>query len=88
MSRPQDPGGQPVEVCVLVTGAHLAAIEAVAADLERTGLRVSDVMGTVGVITGITDDTSRFAAFEALDGVESVEVARTFQLPPPDSPIQ
>ncbi|MDQ3629726.1 MAG: hypothetical protein M3417_00315 [Actinomycetota bacterium] len=68
-------------------GEHLAAIDAVAADLERTGLRVSEVMVTVGVITGIADDTSWFSAFEALDGVESVEVGRSVQLPPPDSPI-
>ncbi len=88
MSRPEPPGGQPIEVSVLVDGEHLAAIEAVAAELERTGLRISAVMRAVGVITGTTDDTSRCSAFEALEGVESVEVARTFQLPPPDSPIQ
>jgi len=45
-------------------------------------------MGTLGVITGATDDPGQVAALEALDEVDSVEVARTFQLPPPDSPIQ
>lgn len=73
---------------MLVHGEHLTAIDAVAAALERAGLRVNEVMGTVGVITGTADGAARFPAFEALDGVESVEVARKVQLPPPDSPLQ
>jgi len=75
-------------VSVLVKGEHLASIDAVAEALEGAGLRVIGVSGTVGVITGTADDPDRLAALKALDGVESVEVARKIQLPPPDSPIQ
>ncbi|MDQ3768144.1 MAG: ketohydroxyglutarate aldolase [Actinomycetota bacterium] len=84
--EPQEP--RPVEVSVLVNGEHLSSIDAVAKALESAGLRVSAVMGTVGVITGTTDDPDQLGTLEQLDGVDSVEVTRKIQLPPPDSPIQ
>lgn len=84
--EPQEP--PPVEVSVLVNGEHLSSIDAVAKALESAGLRVSAVMGTVGVITGTTDDPDQLGTLEQLDGVDSVEVTRKIQLPPPDSPIQ
>lgn len=84
--EPQEP--RPVEVNVLVNGEHLSSIDAVAKALESAGLRVSAVMGTVGVITGTTDDPDQLGTLEQLDGVDSVEVTRKIQLPPPDSPIQ
>ncbi|MDQ3938171.1 MAG: ketohydroxyglutarate aldolase [Chloroflexota bacterium] len=84
----EQPESRPVEVSVLVDGEHLSSIDAVAKALENAGLRVSDVMGTVGVITGTTDDPDQLGALEQLDGVDSVEVTRKIQLPPPDSPIQ
>ena len=73
---------------MLVDSEHLSSIDAVAKALEGAGLRVSGVMGTVGVITGTTDDPDQLGALEQLDGVDSVEVTRKIQLPPPDSPIQ
>lgn len=73
---------------MLVAGEQLVSIDAVAAALEAAGLRVNEVMGSVGVITGTADDPGHLAALEALDGVDSVEVAGAYQLPPPDSPIQ
>ncbi|MGI8592969.1 MAG: hypothetical protein ACR2ML_01115 [Solirubrobacteraceae bacterium] len=88
MSEPKQPEKQSVEVSVLVDGEHLAKIDAVTAALEDAGLRLDEVMGSVGVITGTADDPDRLVAFEALDGVDSVEVGRTVHLPPPDAPIQ
>ena len=84
--EPQEP--RPVEVNVLINGEHLSSIDAVAKALESAGLRVSAVMATVGVITGTTDDPDQLGTLEQLDGVDSVEVTRKIQLPPPDSPIQ
>ncbi|MCP9489400.1 MAG: hypothetical protein MSC31_05940 [Solirubrobacteraceae bacterium MAG38_C4-C5] len=88
MSQEDQQESGPVEVSVLVSGEHLSSIDAVAKALESAGLRVSGVMGTVGVITGATDDPDQLGALEQLDGVDSVEVTRKIQLPPPDSPIQ
>lgn len=88
MNHPERPEAASVEVSVLVDSEHLAAIDGVAGALERAGLRVGEVMGTVGVITGTADDAARFPAFEALEGVEAVEIGRKVQLPPPDSPVQ
>jgi hypothetical protein len=50
-------------------------------------MRVDQVLKEVGVITGSVPD-DRLHALDAVPGVESVEGTTTFQLPPPDSPIQ
>ena len=73
---------------MVVDGDHLASIDEVATALEGAGLTVGEVMGTIGVITGTAADADGLAALQALEGVESVEAARSFQLPPPDSDLQ
>lgn len=88
MIDPDGPGARSVEVSVLVAEDHLAAIDAVASSLEDAGMRVSQVLGSVGVITGTADDPARLGVLESLAGVRSVEVGREIRLPPPDSPIQ
>jgi hypothetical protein len=83
-----EPGARSVEVSVLVAEDHLASMDAVAASLQDAGVRVSQVLGSVGVITGTADDPAKVAALETLAGVRSVELGREIRLPPPDSPIQ
>jgi hypothetical protein len=50
-------------------------------------MRVDRVLNEVGVISGHVPDDRR-DVLRAVEGVESIEDANTFQLPPPDSPIQ
>ena len=88
MSGPQAPGPGRIEVSVVVDGDHLASIDQVAAALEGAGLRVSEVMGGIGIITGTAADQEKVVGLQDLEGVEAVEVARSFQLPPPESDLQ
>jgi hypothetical protein len=88
MSRNQEPTTGPVEVTVLVDDAHLEAIDDVAAALARAGLRVGQMLEPAGVINGSLEDARLLDALKRIEGVASVEVARTFQLPPPDEPVQ
>jgi hypothetical protein len=73
------------DVTVLVADDHLAAIDEVAAALQRAGLRLGDVLPAVGAITGSVDDP---AALAGIEGVAAVERAEEIQLPPPDAEVQ
>jgi hypothetical protein len=88
LSGDREPGTGPVEVTVLVDDAHLEAIDDVAAALAGAGLRVGQTLELAGVINGSLDDPALLDAIEQIEGVASVEVARTFKLPPPDEPLQ
>ncbi|HEY0168757.1 MAG TPA: hypothetical protein VGB75_17055 [Jatrophihabitans sp.] len=74
-------------ITVTVDDAHLDKIEELAAQLRDSGMQVDQVLNEVGVICGS-------APYEcqndlcAVPGVESVEGARAFQLPPPESSVQ
>lgn len=55
--------------------------------VRAAGLTVTQELPGIGVVSGeIAED--RVAALGGIDGVDSVEPERTFQLPPPDSPVQ
>jgi CheY-like chemotaxis protein len=73
------------DVTVLVDDDHRDAIEAIAAALERAGLRVGQVLPAIGAITGSIEDAAVLAAVE---GVEAIEPAREVRLPPPDADVQ
>jgi hypothetical protein len=88
VSGNREPATAPVEVTVLVDDAHLEAIDDVAAALARAGLRDGHTLEVTGVISGSLNDPRLVDALEQVEGVASVEVARRFQLPPPDEPVQ
>ncbi len=73
-------------VKVVVT-VDLERFDAVVQQAAAAGLEVEDRMTAVGVVTGRVS-RDRTAALAGVDGVEAVEEERTFQLPPPDSPVQ
>ena len=60
-------------VVVTVDDAYLPTIQALATALEGAGLRVTNVLATVGIITG---EVSRLKihSLEALPGVAAVEL--------------
>ncbi len=66
---------------------QLADLSAVVDALRDAGLRVGEVLTAAGVVTG-TADSDRISSLSAVPGVADVEPAGTFQLPPPDSPVQ
>jgi hypothetical protein len=76
-----------VAVKVTVDDDHLDKIDEVAAELRSNGMQVDQVLNEVGVISGSVP-AARRQVLGTVAGIESIEEATTFQLPPPDSPIQ
>ncbi|WP_031477079.1 hypothetical protein [Streptomyces bicolor] len=82
MNEPSRPA--PVGVILAVDPDRFAeVVEA----LRRAGLTVTGEQPTLGTLSG-TVAGDRIPALQAVDGVESVDLERIVQLPPPDSPIQ
>lgn len=74
----------PVAVILAVDSDRFADVVEAA---RGVGLTVTGEQPIVGTLSGtIAED--RIPALRAVDGVESVDLDRTVQLPPPDSPIQ
>ncbi len=79
------PGESRAEVTVLLEDG--GDVPAVLERLRAAGLSVGETLEASGVVTG-SAPASATDALRAVDGVAKVEVARDFQLPPSDSPIQ
>lgn len=62
-------------------------LSAVVDALRVAGLRVTEVLDGVGVVTG-TVDGAALGALSTVPGVVDVERSRVYDLPPPDSPVQ
>ncbi|MFD5100234.1 hypothetical protein [Streptomyces albidochromogenes] len=77
-------GAAPVGVIVsLDPDRYTRTVEAA----RRIGLVVTGEQPVLGSLSGtIAED--RIPALQAVEGIESVDRARTVQLPPPDSPLQ
>ncbi len=75
------------EITVTVDDAHLDKIEELAAQLRDSGMQVDQVLNEVGLISGSAPYECR-SDLCAVPGVESVEGARAFRLPPPESSVQ
>ena len=86
LSGEESPG--PIEVTIALDDENVERIGDVAERLRAAGLRDPRTQEALGVITGSVDDPEMIGALERVEGVAGVELARRFQLPPPDSPIQ
>jgi hypothetical protein len=76
-----------VNVTVTVDRQHVAAIADVAEALRATGMQVEQVLGDIGMVLGSVDPGVE-RSLRTVDGVQSVDRSLTFQIPPPDSPVQ
>lgn len=74
-------------VTVTIDHDHQSRIDDLADQLRAAGMRVDQVLGAVGVITGAVTDAQR-SAISRIPGVAGIEDQNVFQLPPPDSDIQ
>lgn len=79
-----------VQITVTVDTASASDIEAVADELRGKGMKVDQVLDSIGMITGSIPSAAPAAsqALQAVDGVVSVDAAQGVQVPPPDSDIQ
>ncbi len=73
-------------VVVAVDDAHMSSIHEVAERLRSAGLDVTEVMEAIGLIAGTSAEP--LSTLQEVPGVASVEEPPSFQLPPPDSPVQ
>ncbi len=75
------------EVTVTVSDSYVDRIDEVAEALKDRGMQVRQVLRAIGIISG-SAPVDRERSLQTVDGVEAVEQETTFQLPPPDSPVQ
>jgi hypothetical protein len=73
-----------VRVVLSVDPERFDEVVRAAADV---GLLVEEEMREAGVVAGSVE-RKQMSALRDVAGVEAVERERTFQLPPPDSPVQ
>jgi hypothetical protein len=76
-----------IGIIVTVAADHLDSIEAVGAALRLRGMRIDQVHGTIGIISGAVGEEER-AVLESVPGVQSIETENTIQIPPPDADPQ
>jgi hypothetical protein len=76
-----------MNISVSVKDAHLATIELVSQKLQAGGMNVSQVLQSIGIISG-SIDSNLMNTLSRIEGVKQVERERTYQLAPPDSDIQ
>jgi prophage DNA circulation protein len=68
------------QVVISVADDQVADLDSVVEALRQAGLRVSEVLDSVGVVTG-TVDGDALGTLSTVPGVAEVERSREFQLP-------
>ena len=76
-----------IDITVTVDADHLDTIEAVGAALRERGMRVDQVLGAIGIISGAVGE-EECAVLESVPGVQSVETENIVQISPPDADPQ
>jgi hypothetical protein len=62
-------------------------MDGVVETLRQRGLQVEQVLGTLGVVTGMAP-AEALDVLRSVEGVDSVDEELTFRIAPPDSPVQ
>jgi hypothetical protein len=74
-------------VSVTVDDGHRESMDGVVESLRATGMQVEQVLGSLGIVTG-SAPADALDALRGVEGVDSVDEQLSYQLPPPDSPVQ
>jgi len=75
------------QVVISVDDDQVDDMSTVVEALRHAGLRVAEVLDSVGVVTG-TVDGDALGSLSTVPGVAEVERSHLFEVPPPDSPTQ
>ncbi len=75
------------DVVITVRDEHLTTLAQVADGLRAAGMRVDQVLGAAGVITGSVPPDRR-AGVRRVPGVAAVEDDGTVRIAPPDADVQ
>ena len=77
------------DLLIAIDDAHLSQMGEVVERLREAGVDVRDANDTLGTVTGSIDESRvTVEALRSVEGVDVVEQQETYELPPPDSPIQ
>lgn len=82
-SEPNADGARPI--VITVDDEHLAAIDRIARQLTRHGVRIDEVLTATGLICGTT--ACDLTKLKEVPGVSNVEEQTKFQVPPGDAPV-
>ena len=72
-------------VTVTVDDEHLAEIDEVADRLRERGMRIDQILASIGIVTGSVEQVE---VLRGVTGVESVAAEERVDLGPPDQEIQ
>jgi hypothetical protein len=75
------------QVVISVADDQVGDMSSVVEGLQAAGLTVTEVLDSVGVVTGTVDEAA-LSALSTVPGVVEVEQSRVFEVPPPDSAVQ
>ena len=75
------------QVVISVADDHVDDMSSVVEALRHAGLRVAEVLDSVGVVTG-TVDGDALGSLSTVPGVAEVERSHVVEIAPPDSPVQ
>jgi hypothetical protein len=75
------------QVVISVADDQVDNMAGVVEALQVAGLTVTEVLDSVGVVTG-TVEKEALSSLSTVPGVVEVERSRVYELPPPDSPVQ
>jgi hypothetical protein len=76
-----------IQVSLTISDTHRQCVGDVVKAVRAAGMRVEQRLDEIGVLIG-TIDENKLDGLRRVAGVDSVEADRSFQLPPPDSPVQ
>lgn len=75
------------QVVISVSDDQVDDMSAVVEALRHAGLRVDEILDSVGVVTG-TVDGDALGSLSTVPGVAEVERSHVVEVPPPDSDVQ
>jgi hypothetical protein len=76
-----------VKVSVGIQDDHIDRIGQVSDSLRSFGMDIEQTMPNIGMITG-SIEAQKVDQLHQIAGVDAVELEQTYQLPPPNSPLQ
>ena len=77
-----------IDITVSVDDAHLSEVSAIAQRLKKAGMKIDEQMEPIGVFVGSIEKLGRRDDLSKIEGVAHVRRSETFQIAPPESPIQ
>ncbi len=76
-----------LDVIVLIDDNHLEDFSKVVKLAEEKGLKITQQMQEIGILTGSIDKKD-LESIEKIKGVANIEISKKFQIAPPDEDIQ